>query len=425
MDGALGIMPTAAGDIAIDPALEESLLTTWNAKVVSYDVGRFPFNEWVLGRIQQLGYPLTDLRDLHKVIPQAEQYKVSKRLCADTNEPDFRRMLNSFVRHVVVPKGKLKLPVAVQRFLNIRFMVPDRPESILPYHTGLLYGHGLASRSLWMPLTDVTADEDWSASMQIISTEKSRELVRYAVDNRLSCKEMTSVFGKESWPLKTGPGDICFFTQENIHGNVVNTTGKTRVSIDFRVAEAQHGDLLARKIPAGYFHIIHDTDEGDELPTAAVTNGPGNFDNGKQNTFYLNNNTSSTFGIPVHLQRYMLYEYCDARSMTYGYELFELEDMSHMPTLRHIIMDAKANAVLYSIFALPEDKADRDELLQAVIDNGLIMHFVNEDLVLRTPADLARLNAYLEFSKYGHSRMPIGLPVTNRSKVMLQSWITQ
>ena len=59
------------------------------------------------------------------------------------------------------------------------------------------------------------------------------------------------------------------------------------------------------------------------------------------------------------------------------------------------------------------------------IDNGLIMHFVNEGLVLQTPEDLAQINAYLEFSKYGHSRMPIGLPVTNRSKTMLQSWIAQ
>ena len=109
--------------------------------------------------------------------------------------------------------------------------------------------------------------------------------------------------------------------------------------------------------------------------------------------------------------------------MSYGYELFELEDMPHMPTLSHLVKNAKTNAVIYSIFALPEDKSDRDLLLRSVLDNGNTMHFVNEGLVLQTEEDLQTINRYLDFSKYGHSRMPIGLPVTNRSKSMLEGWV--
>jgi hypothetical protein len=193
---------------------------------------------------------------LHNVVPEADTYKLTKQLCADTNLPEFRRMLNSFVREVVVPKGDLKTPVGVQRYLNVRVMLPNRPETIFPFHTGLLYGHGMASRSLWMPFTDVSAPENYTASRQIIEIKRSRELVRYAIDNRLTVDQMTEMFGKESWPLRAKPGLACFFTQENIHGNFVNVTGKTRVSMDFRVAEEQYGDLLARKIPAGYFHLI-------------------------------------------------------------------------------------------------------------------------------------------------------------------------
>ena len=47
-------------------------------------------------------------------------------------------------------------------------MLPNTPELYFPLHTGLLYGHGIASRSLWMPFVDVTADEDRTRSMQII-----------------------------------------------------------------------------------------------------------------------------------------------------------------------------------------------------------------------------------------------------------------
>jgi dTDP-4-dehydrorhamnose reductase len=326
-------------------------------------------------------------------------------------------MLNKFVREVVVVKGKLRHPVAVQRFPNIRFLLPNQPESIFPYHTGLLYGHGIASRSLWMPLTDVTADEDASASMLIIDTETSRRLVKYAVDNRLSCTQMTELFGKDSWALKCGPGKLCFFTQENIHGNVPNVTGKTRVSIDFRIAEAQHGDLLARKIPAGYFHIIPETEE-EELRLGLAGSGAGqrSIDNGKQNTFYINNNTPSTFGVPVHLQRYMLNDYCAKNNLNYGYELFELADMAHLPTLQHIVGESKTNVVMYSIFALPEAAADRNTLLETAIENRLTIFFVNEDLILQSRDDLRVINQYLDFAKYGRSRMPIGLPLSNRSK---------
>ena len=404
---------------SIDRALEQSLTTTWDARLVEYDANRFPFDRWILGRIRAMGYPLEDLTEIHKVVPPAEVYRLTKHLCADTNLPEFRRMLNRFVREIAVGKGGLVPPVAVQRFLNVRIMLPDRPDTIFPFHTGLLYGHGIASRSIWMPLTDVSAPESSTASMQIIGIERSRELVQYAIDHRLSVEQMSDLFGRESRPLMAKPGMVCFFTQENIHGNFVNVTGKSRVSIDFRVAEDRYGDLLARKIPAGYFHLIPDTDEEEESAEAGPALVP---DNGRPNIHYINNNTSSTFGIPAHLQRYMILDYCRQKNLNYEFELFELEDMPHLPTLDHVIRNLKCNPILYSIFALPEDDEPRNDLLRAALRNGLIMRFVNEDLVLASDRDLVTINRYLEFAKFGRSRMPIGLPLSGRGERMLSRW---
>jgi len=67
--------------------------------------------------------------------------------------------------------------------MNVRIMLPNTPELYFPLHTGLLYGHGIASRSLWMPFVDVTADEDRTRSMQIIPIKKSRELTKYAIES--------------------------------------------------------------------------------------------------------------------------------------------------------------------------------------------------------------------------------------------------
>jgi sporadic carbohydrate cluster protein (TIGR04323 family) len=370
-----------------------------------------------------MGYPVTELKYLHEGVPHGDVYKVTKQLCADTNLPEFRRLLNRFVREVLVVKGGLRFPVAVQRFMNVRVMLPDAPESIFPFHTGLLYGHGIASRSIWMPFTDVTSDADRSASMQILSIEKSRELTKYAVENKLSIEQMSEIFGKESWQIKAGPGSCCLFTQENIHGSgsTPNTTGKTRVSMDFRVAEAIYGDLLARKIPAGYFHVIPESEEEEER-LAAQPKTEASWNNGRSNIFYLNNNTSSTYGVPVHLQRYMLYEYCQKKKLPFDFELFELEDMNHLPTLWHIIETRKCNIIMYSIFALSEDEQERTRFLDATIKAGLIVHFVNEDLQMVTAEDAKMIESYLQFAKFGRSRMPIGLPLSDHSRRLFTQW---
>lgn len=416
----LSARPAQANDI--NAALEHSLTNEWDAKIMTYPNEKYPFNEWILGRVQGMGYKLDDLSNLHEAVPLDEVYKVTKQLCADTNHPEFRRMLNNFVRDVVVPKGKLRLPVAVQRFMNVRIMLPTTPELFFPYHTGLLYGHGIASRSIWMPFVDVTADEDLTRSMQIIPIKKSRELAKQAIAEKLDMAQMTKLFAQHSHQIKAGPGSCCLFSQEHIHGSGrPNTTGKTRVSMDFRIAEGIYGDLLGRKIPAGYFHIIPNTEEEEERLSQRAPRAEA-YNNGKPNIFYVANNTAATYSIPVHLQRYMLNDYMTKKGLTWNYELFDLEDMLHCPTLMHLIEERNANTVMYSIFALPEDEVERNRLLEVAVKRGNIIHFVNEDLQLTNADDLEMIKSYLSFSKYGNSRLPIGLPLSGQTKSYFDKW---
>jgi hypothetical protein len=146
--------PAQANDF--DEELERSLMTEWDAQIITYPNERFPFNEWILNRVRMMGYALDELDYLHQAVPQPEVFKVTKQLCADTNLPEFQRMVNRFVREIVIPKGKLRPPVAVQRYMNVRIMLPTTPDLFFPFHTGLLYGHGIASRSIWLPFVDVT-----------------------------------------------------------------------------------------------------------------------------------------------------------------------------------------------------------------------------------------------------------------------------
>jgi len=390
-------MPTPSTDrAALDRALEESLHTHWDARVVDYDAERFPFAAWVLDRVRARGHAVDDLTAIHRQVPEHEVYALSKALCADTARPDFRALVHAFVRDVVTPAGALVPPLALQRALNVRIMLPDRPQAVFPFHTGLLYGHGPASRSLWLPLTDLRAPAMASASMFIIGLDRSRELVAAAAAEHLSIGQMRERFLGEAHPLHAGPGQVVLFNQENLHGNVVNTTGLTRVSIDFRVAEGRFGDRLARKPVGGYFALLPDVDAAPAPPA-----DPARFDNGRPTVLYLHNATPATAGAPVHLQRLMLADYAQRHGLVTRFEFFELDALGHLPTLEHIGRDLGANVVLYSVFALPEDGARRDALLDAFLARGATMHFVNEGLQLAGPGDRAALDALCAFARYG------------------------
>lgn len=384
--------------------LEASLLTHWDARIVEYDTARHRFAGWMLDEVRALGHAVDRLDRLHEVVPEQELYRLSKALCAATHRPEFQRMVRDFVIEVVIPEGALVPPIAVQRYINVRIMAPARPHGVFPFHTGLLYGHGPASRSLWMPLTDVTRPQDANASMQIIGIERSRQLVQLAAQERWSVNEMTQRFGAESFPLAAGPGRAVFFTQENIHGNFVNDTGRTRVSMDFRVAEARFGDQLARKIAGGYFELIDQPGRVAPPAGAALTKprkSLGGADDGRSNILYLHNNTPSTAGAPVHLQRYMLLDYCKRHGLEYHFELFELETMPHLPTLRHIVGELESNVVMYSVFALPLERELRTEIFDDARRHGVALHFANEDLAVEDEHDRARVEELLTFARYG------------------------
>jgi sporadic carbohydrate cluster protein (TIGR04323 family) len=118
----------------------------------------------------------------------------------------------------------------------------------------------------------------------------------------------------------------------------------------------------------------------------------------------------------------MLMDYIKKKNISADYELFDLEDMLHLPTLWHLVEKRDCNVVMYSIFALPEDEVERNRMLEAAAKKGMIIHFVNEDLQLVGPEDMKTIREYLEFSKYGQSRLPIGLPLSGLSKSYFDKW---
>ena len=117
------------------------------------------------------------------------------------------------------------------------------------------------------------------------------------------------------------------------------------------------------------------------------------------NVAYLNNNTAAMAETPPHLQRYMLQDYCLNRGITCSFELFELETLDYLPTLQHIVGELRCNVVLYSVFSLPENASDRTAIFDSAEENGVVMCFVNEDLLVSTREDRAKIEELFDHKK--------------------------
>ena len=126
-------------------------LPEFDAAAHDYDVARYPFAQWCLERVREAGYEVDDLEKLHEVLPPEDQPALTKKLIQLAGEPAFQELIYAYVDEYVKPL--LGPEVAIQRYPNIRFVRPARPEMVLPYHQGIWVGHGWGEGTIWMPFT--------------------------------------------------------------------------------------------------------------------------------------------------------------------------------------------------------------------------------------------------------------------------------
>ena len=349
-----------------------------------YDETRYPFRQWVLERVKANGYPeVDDLAQIHNHVQEVDQPTLTKALIADTASPDFQEMIQSYVAEYIIPLTGNK--PAIQRFPNIRLVRPARPDMVLPYHQGIWFGHGWGEGTVWLPVTPA-----WdSNTMRIMKLEKSRELTRQIIKERWDKAQMDQVLSELTYPCNLNPGSAIWFTEGNIHGNVENTTGVTRVSIDFRVLEP--GGQFHRKLPAGYFRI-----PGENKISCFANGQVGEFENVIS---YSECQTAITRGIPIPLQRLKIKEFCAEKNLKFRYEHIELEGLLHCPILKGLLTEDPPDAILmFSIYSLPEKPEYRKVLLDSALENNVAIIFCNELMMMENEEHRETLELILQFS---------------------------
>lgn len=174
--------------------------------------------------------------------------KIVNKIKSIQNSKSFHDLYNKFIKSEIAKLFPYR--IAYQKFANIRVLMQDDLDSVVPFHCDKWYNHSPDETNFWIPLHDVGGSE----SLQFVGLQKSKKIEKIILKKRLSYEEINNVILKSSEPIKCKYGQMLRFSPLNLHGNKVNKTNLPRISIDFRVKKLN--SRFHKKLLGGYFEIL-------------------------------------------------------------------------------------------------------------------------------------------------------------------------
>ena len=171
-----------------------------------------------------------DLENLHKFIDSNEintkRIKCFRAINKNDNwEEEYFSTASKSLTSLLGPD------ISIQSKLNLSIQMPHDCSSGLDLHTDALSGQSVFEVVLWVPLTRAFE----SNSMYIFSKEKSYEILRNLKENEnKGMKNLFNEYKDHANFLKVNFGECLIFSPTLFHGNVLNKTRNTRVSINCR-----------------------------------------------------------------------------------------------------------------------------------------------------------------------------------------------
>lgn len=347
----------------------------WENKTLDYNLKKYPWNTWVLSAIKEQFPSTTSLENIHENLKIEELHEVCIYVQDLFKTKLWMERLSSFANEYI-PSLIENKDFLIKRQPTLNLVVPDQ-ERIgrrLPFHQGIFYDNGRGQGTIWMPLTDSYE----SNAMWIISTKESRSLTKKVIKEKWNLEKFEKECLKVAFPVTLSPGQAHLFNQESIHGNINNTTGKTRMAIDWHVLP--EGEEYHRRLPGGFFRHPDDYTSLKEQKLV--------YDNA---VCYVSNNHSLSVNWPKNFQRSIIESYLnDVKLKNIGYQ-FENEFLDHLPILSYLIEQPVTNLVLSSIYALP---SDCESILKKALFNEITLHFANERLTVSNDSDISLVNKY-------------------------------
>lgn len=197
-----------------------------------------------------------DLNNLHKIVPVKNVNDLRLYLYDQINTHcDWEEILIGLTdKELSYSLGK---DILVQSKINVSIQMPNDKSSLLPMHSDCASADTPFQNNIWIPLTDAYKTN----SMFILSESDTRKYVKNIVNRSKTTKDL-KVSAKDFVELKKG--EILIFNPSILHGNVVNKTKHTRISLNIRVKSLFSPEPDSRNSDrrfGSYYKILKISDE--------------------------------------------------------------------------------------------------------------------------------------------------------------------
>lgn len=169
--------------------------------------------------------------NLHKIVKKNElnTFRVNAINLINKNNK-FRDLYYNSAKELL--DGLVGNEIAMQKKINLSIQMPNDNKSMLPMHSDIYAGESPFEVVVWIPLMNVKKS---THSMFITSPKHNIKINKEITKNKKST--ILSIYNKYKKKfnfLKINYGEILIFSPIIQHGNVVNTTRETRVSLNCR-----------------------------------------------------------------------------------------------------------------------------------------------------------------------------------------------
>ena len=168
---------------------------------------------------------------LHKFITKKElnDFRVAAITAINKYKP-FRDLYYKSSSEIL--DGLVGNEIAMQKKINLSIQIPNDNKSMLPMHSDIYAGESPFEVVVWIPLMNVKK----STHSMFITNPKDNVIInkKITMSKNQTIVKIYNKFKNKFKFLKINYGEILVFSPIIQHGNVVNTTHETRISLNCR-----------------------------------------------------------------------------------------------------------------------------------------------------------------------------------------------
>ena len=171
-----------------------------------------------------------NLDELHKYLKIEEVNDFRIKLFTKINKSlNWEILISRLVGNEIF--NELGQDLLIQSKINLSIQMPNDRTSILPAHSDSWSADSPFQRNLWIPLTDAFGTN----SMFILGQRETINFFKKIKKNKIYIKQKDKINIQHKDFIKMSYGSVLLFNPALLHGNVLNKTSKTRISLNIRL----------------------------------------------------------------------------------------------------------------------------------------------------------------------------------------------